>query len=376
MRTHTFPKRIRILTCLTAFLSLLSLATAVLFPQGLSLGLPEYALQFFRQVQSDRRFNNELVHASSDMLAVGDQLLMMDGPLINLYGAGHSPQRILNTAKLHTYIDQLYCLWPHLYFSNWSSETSTLYEYHLETQELQELCQVPSCRFWAVSGNAFIYLAHMPFSEQDHAPLHIRDLRTGEDRQVSAAVSSFGLVEGELRYVSFREADDCYDVYRYDEKQNVSLPLGSFPALMGKNCLFQFCPDKIVMARYGNEIFNFDYRRRDATKLAVYDLKADSIVSYPLPSELQQLNAAEHYAYLLLYNTVGGGGYGVYRMDLENGEMKEITPKGEVGGVTILWAESDKRAYIMEFHGFSNARGALHRYDAEQDQTEFLCWID
>ena len=376
MRKHNSPKRTFTLTCLTAFLLLLSLAAAVLFPQSLSLGLPEHALQFFRQARSDRRFNNALVHASTDKLAFGDQLLMMDGDRINLYGAGHSPQLILDTAKLHAYIDQLYCIWPHLYFSRWTSDSLTLFDYHLETQELQELCQVPSCRFWAVSGNDFIYLAYTPFSEQDHAPLHIRDLSTGEERQISAAASSFGLVEGELRYVSYREADDCYDVYRYDEKQNDSLPLGSFPALMGKNCLFQFCPDKIVMARYGNEIFNFDYRKRDATKLAVYDLKSDSIVSYPLPSELQQLNAAEHYAYVLLYNTVGGGGYGVYRVDLENGEMKEITPKGEVGGVTILWVESDERAYIMEFHGFSNARGALHRYDAETDKTDFLCWID
>ena len=374
MRNHNSSSRTLVLICLLAFLFLLTLFATVLFPQGLSLGVPDNAIEFFQQARSDDLFNNDLVFRSQDMLAVGDQLLMMDGPLINLYGAGHSPQRILNTAKLqlHAYIDQLYCLWPHLYFSCSSSDSLTLYDYHLETQELKELCQVPSCRFWAVSGNAFIYLAHMPFSEQDHAPLHIRDLSTGEDRQISAAASSFGLVEGELRYVSYREEDDCYDVFCYDEKQNVSLPIGSFPALMGKNCLFQFCPDKIVMARYGNEIFNFDYRRRDATKLAVYDLKSDSIVSYPLPSQLQQLNAAEHYAYLLL----GGSGYGVYRMDLDNGEMKEITPKGEVGGVTILWVESDERAYIMEFHGFSNARGALHRYDAEQDQTEFLCWLD
>ena len=158
MRKHNSSNRTLVLICLLAFLFLLTLFATVLFPQGLSLGVPDNANEFFQQARSDDLFNNHLVFRSKDKLAVGDQLLMMDGPFINLYGAGHSPQRILNTAKLHTYIDQLYCLWPHLYFSNWSSETATLYDYHLETQELKELCQVPSCRFWAVSGNAFIYI--------------------------------------------------------------------------------------------------------------------------------------------------------------------------------------------------------------------------
>ena len=362
------------------FLAVLLLLAVLSAPRLLKMRTPvlsEEARQFFLQVRSDQVYNNNLVFCSEDHLAVGDQLVCMDGDRINLYGPGHTPELILNTLGVDAATLQLYSLWPHLYFDDWRSDSLTLYDYHLETQKLQKLCQVPKCRFWAVTGDSFVYLVYTSFEEQEQAPLHIRDLVTGEDRQICPAASSFGLVEGELRYVSYREEDDCYDVYRYDESRNISHSIGSFPALLGKNCQFQFCPDKIVMARYGTDVLNRDYDPQRAMQMVVYDLPSESVETYSLPADVYQLIAADSYAYAVVYKIVGGGDFGIYRIDLENGELHDITPTGELGGVTILWVESDERAYIMQFHGFSNnAWGSLHRYDADTDQTEFLCWLD
>ncbi len=361
------------------FLAVLLLLAVLSAPRLLKMRTPvlsEEARQFFLQVRSDQVYNNNLVFLSEDFLAVGDQLVCMDGDRINLYGPGHTPELILNTVEADAATMQFYSLWPHLYFDDWRSDSLTLYDYQLETQKLQKLCQVPSCRFWAVTGDSFVYLVYTSFEEQEQAPLHIRDLVTGEDRQICPAASSFGLVEGELRYVSYRKEDDSYDVYRYDESQNISHSIGSFPALLGKNCQFQFCPNKIVMARYGTDVLNRDYDPQRAMQMVVYDLPSESIETYSLPADVNQLIAADSYAYAVVYKIVGGGDFGIYRIDLESGELHEITPTGELGGVTILWVESDERAYIMEFHGFTNAWGCLHRYDAETDQTKFLCWLD
>ena len=257
---------------------------------------------FFQQAQSDQVFNNALEYSSQDKIVAGDQLLLMDGDRVRLYGSGHSPELVCTA--LESYINQLYCVDQNLYLSSWSSDSTRIYRFAYGTQVLRELCQIPSVRFWAVLENDLFYLEHRPFSEEDQAALHIRNLSSGDDRVICPCASSFGIVNGTLRYISYRDETESYEIFDYDRAAREAVRIGEFPAAFGLNCSFQFTPDKVLMARYGQNIVNFDYNQQYTNKLAVYDLNSESLSLYTLPREIQQLNAYDQYAYAELYNTL------------------------------------------------------------------------
>ncbi len=381
LRLFHEQKRLLLICLLTVFLLLSPFLYHSLTESRLKrIEASEEVERFFQQAQSDQVFNNALVHSSRDIIVAGDQLLLMDGNSVRLYGSGHSPELVCNS--LGSYIDQLYCVDQNLYFSSWSSDSTRIYRFSYGTQEIQEFCQVPSARFWAVLENDLVYLEYRPFSEADQAALHIRDLSSCDDRVICPCASSFGIVKGTLRYISYREETESYEIFDYDRAAREAVRIGEIPAAFGLNCAFQFTPDKVLMVRYGQDIVNIDYSQQFTNKLAVYDLNSESLSLYTLPREIQQLNAYDRYAYAQLYNVVIDSQdpdlwqNGLYRINLNTGEAEKIAQDFDLGGVVQLWVNSDDCVYITQFHVYSDQWGALYRYDAAEKQMEFICWIE
>jgi hypothetical protein len=258
---------------------------------------------------------------------------------------------------------------------------TALFSMDLQTMETRLLCTVPKCYVWGVEGDSFYYLEQSQLmSEKDHKPLHVRNLRTDEDVRVCVEVTDFGIVDGQLRYVS--RQDGAYHVFTYDHQSGNSMLLGVIPDVFGENCRFQFTADRVFMERSGLDAFNMHYPSATAKQLVVFYLADGHSDTFPLPSEIQRLVICERFAYAVLYNTAQYGGSsltsGIYRIDLSTGDAQKIPH--DLTAVTDIWDDDDDAVFITHYdlHGSGGykAQGVLYRYDCANSQEQLLYWLD
>ena len=139
------------------------------------------------------------------------------------------------------------------------------------------------------------------------------------------------------------------------------------------NCIFNFTRDAVVMGRYGLDNYNHDYKPLYSSKLAVYTISSGKMEVYKV-GEIQELIACDEYAYVMVYTFLGYGG-GYYRICLSTGETEQIPETVGLDGVTGIFVDSDDCVYIQQYHVYSEARGALYRYDANTKESTFITWI-
>lgn len=318
-------------------------------------------------------FEDEVVYSS------GDDILFVsgDGESVPLVSHGVFMRKMPKERAFlrSAFLDKFYFTDSKLYFTYWSSTETALFCYDLISREYQAVCRTPITHELAVIGEHYYYLVEsQSFQEEDEAPLIARNIHTGEERQICPRVSALGIVNGKLRYVSLDK--EAYQVLEYDEQSGLSSLLGAIPADFGRNCQFSFTPDSVVMGRFGQNIYNFDYKPGYASKIIVYNLSSGEKAEYPLPSEIHHFVACDRFAYAYVYKLRGGGPpevAGCYRVDLTNGETEKLPH--DLNGVVGLWASSDNTVYIQQYHIFREARGALYRIDMASLEETFIAWL-
>ncbi len=229
-----------------------------------------------------------------------------------------------------------------LYFDIYLNEELWLYRYDLAENIYAPVTEVPRVYRWTIVGEYFIYTEHPTNNPDNQSSLWIYNLKDGTTVQVCESVEEFGIVGGQLRYITYM---DNYTLYQYDYIDKQSSNLGSFSSVFDeKYDIFNFTADAVVMLNWTGEC---------KRNLVVYAISSGSSAVYTLPKGIQYMVAYERYAYLVVYDrysniseAVPSAYNGIYRIDLENGTYEVVEKKVDSG--TEIHVTSDDNTYIIQ----------------------------
>ena len=230
----------------------------------------------------------------------------------------------------------------YLYFCLASNQVDKLYRYDLKERTYAPVCETPSLYRWVVVDDYFIYREQPSNNDEKRSPLYIYNLIDGTTTQVCADVEEFGIVDGQLRYITNA---DTYALYQYNYIDNHSTALGTF------NCefddaydIFNFTPNSVVM---------LNWSRENKCDLAVYSISSNSSAVYTLPKEIHDMVAYDQYAYAVVYDThknsseaVAAEENGIYRIHLTDGSYEVI--ESNANDDTEIYVVSDDCIYIVQ----------------------------
>ena len=239
-------------------------------------------------------------------------------------------------------IGDIFVCGSYLYFELYTDQINCLYRYDLNENTYAPVVEIPHLYRWVVSGDYFMYKEDPAYNNEGYAPLCVYNMKDGTTKQVCENVEEIGIVNGQLRYITYT---DVYELYQYDYTNFESSLLGTFaPEFDKKYNIFNFTADAVVMCNWGKE-----YNR----KLVVYTPSSDSTAVYTFPKGIQQLVAYDQYAYAVLYDTekytsdaVAAEENGIYRIHLADGSYEVV--ERNVDSYTKIHVVSDDRIYILQ----------------------------
>ena len=249
-----------------------------------------------------------------------------------------------------------------LYFEIVTDQKTFLYRYDLKERTYSLVCEIPSLYRWVVVDDYFIYREHPANSSEKHSPLFIYHLKDGTTKQVCSDVEEFGIVNGELRYITL---SDRYSLFRYDYAEDASTLIGTFPMNSDRKfSIFNFTSDFIVM-------YTFTKNNPD---LFVYSCASGTTSVYPLPKGINHVVAYDQYAYLVVYDephnqsgVITAKENGIYRICLADGSYEVIISKINSG--TEVHVVSDDCCYINQSHR------TVYRYDYTSGTKEKIATL-
>ena len=249
-----------------------------------------------------------------------------------------------------------------LYFEIVTDQKTFLYRYDLKERTYSLVCEIPSLYRWVVVDDYFIYREHPANSSEKHSPLFIYHLKDGTTKQVCSDVEEFGIVNGELRYITL---SDRYSLFRYDYAEDASTLIGTFPMNSDRKfSIFNFTSDFIVM-------YTFTKNNPD---LFVYSCASGTTSVYPLPKGINHVVAYDQYAYLVVYEephnqsgVITAKENGIYRICLADGSYEVIISKINSG--TEVHVVSDDCCYINQSHR------TVYRYDYTSETKEKIATL-
>lgn len=248
----------------------------------------------------------------------------------------------LSDSTKETTIGDIFPFGNYLYFVLYTDQQDAFYRYDLSENTYTEVCEVPFLYRWVVVDDYFIYREHPSGNDEKRSPLCIYNMTDGSTTEACPDVEEFGIVNGELRYIT---NTDAYELYRYDYRENRATILGTFYCEFDAAYdLFNFTPGGIVMLNWSKEYRN---------SMAVYSIASNSTVVYTMPKGINQLVACDQYAYAVVYDTqknssaaVAAGENGIYRINLTDGSYEVVERNASED--TEIHVTSDDRIYIIQ----------------------------
>lgn len=247
-----------------------------------------------------------------------------------------------NDSTKYTAIGDIFVCDNYLYFELNTDQEDWLYRYDLKESTYAPICEIPSLYRWAVVDNYFIYREHPSNNDENRSPLCIYNLMDGTTTQVCANVEEFGIVDGQLRFITNA---DAYELFQYNYIENYSTILGTFYCELDDTYdIFNFTPDGVVMLNCSK-----DYNQN----IVVYSLSSNSTAVYTLPKGIHNMVAYDQYAYVVVYDTqknsseaVAAEENGIYRINLADGSYEVI--ESNASDDTEIHVISDDCIYIVQ----------------------------
>lgn len=324
----------------------------------------------------DPNFNNQYWF-SGDFWAFADQVFYMQDGFYNMgvyRSAGGKNERLfaesdfVSDAVNHTAIRDIYVCGSWLYFRLTEDSHTTIYRYDLTDGTCAPVCQTPALFRWAVLGDRLIYREHPSNSPQRYSPLCIYHLETGTTTQVCTDVEEFGIVDGQLRYIT---GPDEYELYQYSFEADASTLLGSFRREFDDVYdIFNFTPDSVVMMNWSRQ-----YNR----SLVIYTISSGTTAVCTLPRGLHNLVACDQYAYAVVYDSqeyssaaVPAPENGIYRISLADGSWEILSQPADDD--TEIHVAGDGSLYIIQrkYGLFFRSDRHVYRFDCATGHREEL----
>ena len=249
-----------------------------------------------------------------------------------------------------------------LYFEIVTDQKTFLYRYDLKERTYSLVCEIPSLYRWVVVDDYFIYREHPANSSEKHSPLFIYHLKDGTTKQVCSDVEEFGIVDGQLRYITL---SDHYELFQYSYAEDDSTLIGTFAMNGDKEFdIFNFTSGFVVM-------YTFQKNNPD---LFVYSCASGTTSVYTLPKGINHVVAYDQYAYLVVYEephnqsgVITAKENGIYRICLADGSYEVIISKINSG--TEVHVVSDDCCYINQSHR------TVYRYDYTSETKEKIATL-
>ena len=277
-----------------------------------------------------------------------------------------------NDSTKYTVIGDIFVCDSYLYFELYTDDQEGwLYRYDLKESTYASVCEIPSLYRWVVVDNYFIYREHPSNNDDNCSPLCIYNFGDNTTTQVCANVEEFGIVDGQLRYITNADAYELYE-YNYIEKQ--STVLGKFYCEFDDACdIFNFTPDHIVMLSWSRDYYH---------NLVVYSLSSNSTAVYTLPKGIHNMVAYDQYAYAVVYDTqknsseaVAAEENGIYRINLTDGSYEVV--ESNASDNTEIHVTSDDCIYIVQrkMNILFQSRRHVYKFDYRTGSKEKLTVI-
>ena len=298
----------------------------------------------------DANFNNNYWF-SGDFWAFDDTIFYLQDGFYNMgayWNTNGSSKKLFEESEFafdsakYTAIGDIFVCGSNLYFELNTDQENWLYCYDLKEGIYTQVCKIPRLYRWVVVNDYFIYIESPSNNDEKHSPLCIYNLKDGTTTQVCANVEEFGIVDGQLRFITNA---DAYELYQYNYIENHSTILGTFyNEFDDAYDIFNFTPDSVVMLNWSSA---------HEHKLVVYTLSSDSTAVYELPKGIQRMVAYDQYAYAVVYDTqknssgaVAAKENGIYRINLADGSYEVV--ESNVNDGTEIHVISDDRIYIVQ----------------------------
>lgn len=272
-----------------------------------------------------------------------------------------------NVSSTH-YLGDVFVCGNYLYFELNTDQGDWLYRYNLEEGTYAPVCRIPSLYRWVVVDNYFIYREFPSKSNEKRSALCIYNLMDSTTTQVCANVEEFGIVDGQLRYIT---NSDAYTLYQYNYLDNYSTILGTFYCEFDDSYdLFNFTPDAVLMLNWDKEYSH---------NLVVYSLSSNSTAVYTLPKGIHNMVAYDQYAYAVVYDTqktssvaVAAEENGIYRINLTDGSYEVV--ENNAGDNTEIHVVSDDCIYIIQrkMNILFQSRRHVYKFDYKTGSKEEL----
>ena len=249
----------------------------------------------------------------------------------------------------------------YLYFELTSDQEDKLYCYDLKERTYAPVCEIPSLYRWVVVDDYFIYTEHPTNNDEKRTPLCVYNLTDRTTTQVCADAEEFGIVDGQLRFIT---NGDAYELYQYNYADNRSTFLGTFDCEFDDAYdIFNFTPDGVVMLSWSR-----DYN----SNIAFYSLSSNSTAVYTLPKEIHNMVAYDQYAYAVVYDTrknsseaVAAAENGIYRIHLTDGSYEVV--ERNANHYTKIHVVSDDCIYIIQ-----GKLNILYRYQSHVYKFDYV----
>ena len=291
----------------------------------------------------DADFNNDMYHGNRMWIFNDTVFYTQDG----FYNMGIYRSDKGNVVKLLESSDfedadvgECYANGSGLYFRYIATPTDYIYRYDLEKETYAPVAEIPRIERWAVTGDYLIYRDQREENDEWVSSLFVHNMRDGTTKQVCPYVQEFGIVNGQLRYVTY---SDCARLYQYDYEEGSSSLLGEF-TLAFEDVNYNFTPDALVMT---------NHKRESGHELWVYTIGSDEVAVYSFPRKIQEMVAYDQYAYAVVYDTRTSGSdavynveNGIYRINLSDGSY-EVVMHGADDDIEIH-VTADDVVYIIE----------------------------
>lgn len=326
----------------------------------------------------EANFNNNYWF-SGDFWAFDDQVFYLQDGFYNMgayWSINGRNEKIFEESDFASdpanpfYIGDIFVCDRWLYFELRSTQKDMLYRYDLNEGTYAPVCEIPYLYRWVVVDHYFIYREHPTNNPEKHSPLWIYDLQDGTTTQVCSNVEEFGIVDGQLRYITYA---DIYKLYQYDYLEDTSHTLGAFSCkLDSKYDIFNFTPDSVVMLNWG------EYDRN----LVVYTLSSGATATYTLPKGIHNMVAYDQYAYAVVYDTKKNSSEaaaakenGIYRINLTDGSYECV--EYDADDDTEIHVVSDDHVYIIQrkMNGLFQSRRHVYLFDHATGNKEKLTVI-
>lgn len=256
----------------------------------------------------------------------------------------------------------------YLYFVLKTNQLDSLYRYDLSENTYALVCEIPPLYRWVVVDDYFIYTEHPLNNDEKRSPLCIYNMMDGSTTEVCPNVEEFGIVDGQLRYIT---NTDAYKLYQYNFLENHTVILGTFYCeFNGAYDIFNFTPGGVVMLNWSK-----DYDQN----FVVYSISSNSTAVYTLPKGIHNMVAYDQYAYAVVYDTqkdsstaVAAKENGIYRIDLTDGSYEVV--ESNAGDNTEIHVTSDDCIYIVQrkMNILFQSRRYVYKFDYRTGSKEKL----